>query len=333
MRRGRDIRPNHRRGHRLNWPRAPGPKGSRLDGTLRAGWRGRAIVRLLQWAGKLPPGPGAIFIYRPALAAILHAEATRLGARIRIPLQIEKLRPTASGIDAEFASGELSHYDLAVGADGVHSTVRQLVFGDIVKPEFSGQVSLRWMVSGPLAPGPAGFYNAAGVHVAIGELPGLLTYVATGFDAVENCYISPEEARTILDSKLAAFTAPKIVELRKRLKPGQDIIVRPFEWLLVPNPWHSGCVVLIGDAAHATTAHLSSGGGMAMEDAVVLAQCLAAAPALSVALDQFMARRFERVRMVVETSLKIGDLMQQNASVPQIQKLRRDAMELLAQPY
>jgi len=42
---------------------------------------------------------------------------------------------------------------------------------------------------------------------------------------------------------------------------------RPLEAILMPKPWYRGRVVLIGDAAHATTPHLASGAGMAIEDA------------------------------------------------------------------
>jgi 2-polyprenyl-6-methoxyphenol hydroxylase-like FAD-dependent oxidoreductase len=299
---------------------------------LPPGWRGRAIVKVSQWMRRLPPGPGGIFIYRPTLASILSAEASRLGAIIRIPCNVRELRASSEKVAVEFEGGETAHFDLVVGADGVHSTVRELVFGGVVKPQFTGTVSLRWTSFGPHAPGPAGFYNAGSIHVVIGELPGL-TYVASGFEAPENRRVSPEEARSILRSNLAAFTAPKIVELSNRLTEDAEVICRPFECLLVPNPWYRDRVILIGDAAHATTAHLSSGGGMAMEDAVVLARTLANTSTLPEALDRFMRRRFERVRAVVETSVKIGDLMQKRAPMREVQELRMQAMRVLAQPY
>ena len=50
---------------------------------------------------------------------------------------------------------------------------------------------------------------------------------------------------------------------------------RPLEKLLLPPPWHRGRAILIGDAAHATTPHLASGAGLAVEDALVLGECLA----------------------------------------------------------
>src|SRR5262249_60489734 len=57
--------------------------------------------------------------------------------------------------------------------------------------------------------------------------------------------------------------------------PGQ-IICRPITSLILPPPWHRGRIVVIGDAAHATTPHLASGARLAVEDAIVLARLLPA---------------------------------------------------------
>src|SRR5690606_36952174 len=85
---------------------------------------------------------------------------------------------------------------------------------------------------------------------------------------------------------------------------GEDSLVnyRPLEWVLLPAPWHKGRVVLIGDAVHATTPHMASGAGMAVEDGLVLAEELSRHDSPDEALAAFSARRFERARMVVENS-------------------------------
>jgi 2-polyprenyl-6-methoxyphenol hydroxylase-like FAD-dependent oxidoreductase len=67
-------------------------------------------------------------------------------------------------------------------------------------------------------------------------------------------------------------------------------------------------VVLIGDAAHATTPHLASGAGLAAEDGIVLAEEIQRHDSVDAALRAFMARRFQRVRMVVENSVRIGQM-------------------------
>ena len=78
--------------------------------------------------------------------------------------------------------------------------------------------------------------------------------------------------------------------------------------MLLPPPWHRGRAILIGDAAHATTPHLASGAGLAVEDALVLGECLQSDAGLDDALQRFVARRYERCRMVVENSVRLGEL-------------------------
>jgi 2-polyprenyl-6-methoxyphenol hydroxylase-like FAD-dependent oxidoreductase len=108
---------------------------------------------------------------------------------------------------------------------------------------------------------------------------------------------------------------------------------RALRWLLVPPPWHSGRVVLIGDAVHTTTPQLAFGAGLAIEDAVVLSELVAdghEGPGLGQAL---AARRFERARIVVENSLQLSRWEQQGGPPhPEAPALTGAAMQALAQP-
>jgi 2-polyprenyl-6-methoxyphenol hydroxylase-like FAD-dependent oxidoreductase len=101
---------------------------------------------------------------------------------------------------------------------------------------------------------------------------------------------------------------------------------------LVPAPWYVGRVLLIGDAAHATTPHLASGAGIGVEDAVVLGQEVAKASTAEQALAAFMTRRFERCRMVVENSVRLGDLEAKGGAIDEHQSLMRDSMSALLAP-
>jgi 2-polyprenyl-6-methoxyphenol hydroxylase-like FAD-dependent oxidoreductase len=90
---------------------------------------------------------------------------------------------------------------------------------------------------------------------------------------------------------------------------------------------------VIGDAAHTTTPHLATGAGIAIEDAVVLAELLATGLPVPELLDQFMARRFARCRLVVETAVELGN-MEKDTSIP-IQAhfdLMRATFRTLAEP-
>lgn len=81
--------------------------------------------------------------------------------------------------------------------------------------------------------------------------------------------------------------------------------------MLLPPPWNVGRVGLIGDAAHATTPHLASGAGIAIENGLVIAEEMARAASVGDGWARFIDRRFKRARLVVENSVEIGRLEQQ----------------------
>jgi len=107
---------------------------------------------------------------------------------------------------------------------------------------------------------------------------------------------------------------------------------RPLEAVLLPNPWYRGRVVLIGDAAHATTPHLASGAGMAVEDGIVLAEEITRGGDIDTALPRFMQRRFERGKLVVENSLRLGELEMTHGSPVEHTRVMMAAVAALAQP-
>jgi len=76
---------------------------------------------------------------------------------------------------------------------------------------------------------------------------------------------------------------------------------------MVDGAWHRGSTLLIGDAVHATTPHLGSGAGLAVEDAIVLAHLIEQyGDDLETVFNAFMQKRLARARYVVETSGEIG---------------------------
>jgi 2-polyprenyl-6-methoxyphenol hydroxylase-like FAD-dependent oxidoreductase len=84
-------------------------------------------------------------------------------------------------------------------------------------------------------------------------------------------------------------------------------VYKPLEVVFVDEPWYRGRVLLIGDAAHATTPHLGQGAGMAIEDAVVLSEELSTDGSIEQRLQRFMVRRFERCKYISESSVLVGD--------------------------
>jgi 2-polyprenyl-6-methoxyphenol hydroxylase-like FAD-dependent oxidoreductase len=110
------------------------------------------------------------------------------------------------------------------------------------------------------------------------------------------------------------------------------IIFRPLEGLLVDRPWYRGRTVLIGDAVHATTPHLASGACIGIEDAIVLVEELEQAPSLAAALESFQQRRWERCRMVVENSARLGEIEITGGDKAEHMRLMHTSFAALAEP-
>jgi len=124
-----------------------------------------------------------------------------------------------------------------------------------------------------------------------------------------------------------------VTAVRENLGEGSLVNYRPLEWLMLPAPWHKGRVVLIGVAVHATTPHMASGAGMAVEDGLVLAEELTRHDDPGEALAAFTARRFERARMVVENSVRIGEIEMAGGNQMDANAMLGDTMHKLQQPY
>lgn len=73
------------------------------------------------------------------------------------------------------------------------------------------------------------------------------------------------------------------------------------------DPWFRGRSIVIGDAAHACPPLIAQGAAMCAEDAVVLAELVTSADGVDDALRKFMARRFPRVRLVLDNSLQLAE--------------------------
>ena len=125
---------------------------------------------------------------------------------------------------------------------------------------------------------------------------------------------------------------PLMRAIRESLGEDSLVLYRPMDNLLLPLPWHRGRVVLIGDAAHATTPHLASGAGIGIEDAIVLAEELAAAVSIEAALSAFEARLWERCRMVVENSARLGILEAESGAEAEFTRLQGESYRALAAP-
>jgi 2-polyprenyl-6-methoxyphenol hydroxylase-like FAD-dependent oxidoreductase len=281
----------------------------------------------------IEPGlPAAGGIMRPRLHQIMSDEVRRLGITVRLGLTVARLDQDESGVDVAFSDGSSGRYDLVIGADGIYSQTRGMLFPAAMQPEYTGQMSWRVVAPRPPEMDYNEFYFG---HRHIGGIN------PCSQDEVYAFILNPEpEPSRVADADKPAVLKELLKdfggflgEIRDGLGPQSSIVQRPFEYAMQPKPWHVGRVVLIGDAVHATTAHLASGAGIAVEDALVLADELAKCGGdVGRGLIAYTERRFERCRFVVESSVAICKRQLENAPAEEIGKRMGEAMHYLAGP-
>ena len=277
-----------------------------------------------------PDVPGAGGILRPVLARILRERTLTAGVAVRCGTSFSILDLAGPGAAVEFLDGRREHYDLVVGADGLHSKVRQTLFPGAPAPAYTGQVSWRAVVPRPESVARAFMMMGPGIKAGVNPISRHEMYLFVT-EASESADFLPEaDLPTRLREVLRPFGGV-VGEIRDGLNEHSRIVYRPFFAMLAPAPWYRRSALIIGDAAHATTPHLASGAGIGVEDAVVLAAEIQKASTLEGALQSFMSRRFARCKAVVENSLRLGDLERSREEAAHGQ-LMRDSMQMLLAP-
>ena len=280
-------------------------------------------------AGADVPGGGAIL--RPVLARIL-ADATRAaGTHVMLGCTFTSITQDADGVDVGFTDGQRRRYDLVIGADGLYSKTREALFPGAPKPRYSGQACWRAVLPRPPEVSTATMWMGR-VKPGVNPVSKTHMYLFVTEHRPSNEHVDPARFPTLLRELLADFPAPVVQQIRSQINEDSQIVFRPLEALLMPRPWSQGRVVLIGDTVHATTPHLASGACIGIEDAIVLAEEIARTGAAPVALQAFEARRWERCRMVVENSLRLGEIEIAGGDKDEHGRIMRESLMALAQP-
>ncbi|MDP9861374.1 MULTISPECIES: FAD-dependent monooxygenase [Streptosporangium] len=222
------------------------------------------------------------------------------------------LRPatTITGVHDEGDAVVVEHHhgslraEVAVGADGLHSTVRRLGRPDARPPRYAGYTAWRMITSRLPAPLTDGASNwGRGERFGYTSMPGNRAYCfATA--TVPAGGVSPDGEWAELHRRFGRWAGP-IPTLLAAV--AEDDVLRHDIYDLPPlSGYVSGRVALLGDAAHAMTPNLGQGACQALEDAVVLASCLDRAPDIASGLAGYDRRRRSRTQDVVRRSARLG---------------------------
>ena len=251
--------------------------------------------------GKVGP---CIGIVRPRLHSALRKGLTDVPCRLGTA--VTSLTQDERGVTVVFSDGTDASYGLVVGADGIRSVVRTCMIGN-TPPIYLG--AMNWRSTAPIR--PVGIENALQMHVDDGRIFGLVT-MGSGSTysfaiSIEPQFYDPVEGRLErLRARFAGF-APSAQEYLAALESDDQIMCSAMEWVPLKEVT-KGRVVLVGDAAHASSPMLGQGGCMAMEDACVLAEELRSGATIEAALISFAKRRKPRVEWVQQQSIAVTQM-------------------------
>ena len=213
-------------------------------------------------------GP-CVALHRADLHEVLASHGDPVLARMGLP--VRRLSQHDDTVSVEFGDATADLYDLVIGADGIHSTVRQLaVDAGNVRPV--GQLAWRFVTECP--PDVTTWTVLLGRNVAFLAVPIGRGQVYCYCDApAERTPTAGDDVKGTLVELLTGFAAP-VPAILDTLVPDADVHVAPIEEVTLDR-WSRGSVLLVGDAAHATSPNMAEGAAMALEDGLVLAECLA----------------------------------------------------------
>lgn len=202
----------------------------------------------------------------------LKPDAVHLGKRLA------SISQTEEQAEIRFEDGSTATAAYAIGADGIHSKVRETLFGRD-KPQFTGTVAWRGLV--PMEKLPVHLQRMEGVNwlgpeghvlhypVRRGEIMNFISFVERGDWQVESWVTQGTKNELANDFRGWHEDVHAMI----------DLIETPYKWaLMVRGPmaqWSKGRITLLGDACHPTLPFLGQGGVMAVEDGYIVAACLA----------------------------------------------------------
>jgi 2-polyprenyl-6-methoxyphenol hydroxylase-like FAD-dependent oxidoreductase len=270
-------------------------------------------------------GAGWFQIHRADLLEILIAALD--GADIRLNARCVGVDPVENGAIVEINGGERERFDIAVGCDGIHSTVRATLHGE-QSVRFTGNMCWRALI--PIDALPVNHLEPV-MNYWMGRRGHVVAYFVRGGTLVNLVVVIEtdswvEEGWSVegrREDMLSAFPNP-----HRDLRVLLERVERCFKWGLFdrdPFPrWKQGRVTLLGDAAHPMLPFLSQGAASAIEDGYVLARELARAPHdPDAALAAYEAERRPRTARIQLASRAQGEIFHLHSPWARLKRLLR----------
>ncbi len=246
-------------------------------------------------------------ISRKILHEVLYETAVEKGTKFRMGLTVSEIVNNETEAIVTFTDDTTATYDLVIGADGIYSKVRSLIFGEY-EPKYIGSSVWRYAFKRP--PELETGYMYFGKKSKVGLIPMTADTIYMFIVAAEgddNPFIPREEFLSRMKAHLAEYPVKMVADLIDQITDEQGVVYSPLKTLMMPLPWYKNRVVMLGDAVHATIPQLGSGAALAIEDAVVLAEELAQNDTINTAFEKYIDRRYNRCKAVMDASNTLAE--------------------------
>lgn len=244
---------------------------------------------------------------------------------IKTSMKVTNVTNTSQGVKVVFDDESSAFYDLLIGADGIHSTIRKSLFGEISLRD-AKQRCWRFIAKTPKDFKQNGIFEYFGVGKRAGYMPmkngELYAYILLNENEYDKENMPDSDDLLARCEEFEGDWKSISDALSNHTRMRFDAIKDLSEICIVKD-----YIVLIGDAAHAITPNLGQGAAMGLEDAELLAHYLHTHDNIPNALRAFEQRRFKRLRTIRDKSYLIGKIAQ--SSSPLFCNLRNTFYRLL----
>lgn len=294
-----------------------------LDGIKAAGWvspdggnlyltpEGDTITRTIYPSMGGSHVPPIVGIRRVDLHRVLTARLAQLNVDVRLGVSVSGFSDAPDGpVEITLSDGARLSCDVLIGADGVRSSMRTALFGEI-EPHYTGFGVWRSTHAKPKEIDVKIMYMGLGIRLGIMPISDDELYMFGTTREPDKPFYPREQWHCLMREKFADISGGPAVALLEEIATPDRVVYTAVEEVHLPLPWHRGRVCVIGDAAHSSTPFMGQGGAMALEDSVVLAAMLARAFAegsdITDTLAAFGKRRFDRCKFVQDVSRGVGE--------------------------
>ncbi|WP_433262101.1 FAD-dependent oxidoreductase [Actinosynnema sp. CS-041913] len=311
-----------------------------LDEAVRAIGTPITAMAMQSWTGKtlgaFTSDPAQLLVWRQDLYRVLSEEAARRGVETVLGKRLVDAVSSPDGVRARFADGSVARGDILIGADGIRSTVRGLVDPAAPRPRYAGLLGFGANVADTGLPSTRGRMNLVfgkraffGYQVLDDSSGGWFANLPrrTPVSAAEVRATGPAEWLDILRAAFADDRTPAVAMI-DRASPDELVVTGPLEDIPSVPTWSRDRMVLVGDAAHATSPSSGQGASLAIESAVELARCLRDLPHPQ-AFRTYEGLRRERVERIIAMAARTN----QNKAAGPVVRVIRDLVMPVAMKF